>query len=198
MLLYRKSLTYNHLINNCSKLQQHKKVTWSVLMIICTHLQNVNTSSQLVHNHSINITSSWTLFHLGILETEYLYFYILDSYHPTSNIPFVGKVVEKVLGWQLHRILRKMNYPKPFLLGFRLGCITDTCLSIIFGQVRVGRWCIHPFNAVDHSICLVPTARAESGKNCAGVISSLCWWEGSGSICDPLLVGKTTLSSLLF
>lgn len=41
----------------------------------------------------------------------------LDSFCPVSNLPFLGKLAEKV--WQLQRILDEVDYLDPFQLGFR-------------------------------------------------------------------------------
>lgn len=44
----------------------------------------------------------------------------LDNFHLVCHLPFLGKMVEKVVAWQLQRILDEMDYLEPFQSGFRL------------------------------------------------------------------------------
>lgn len=46
---------------------------------------------------------------------------LLDGFHPISNLPFLGKVAEKMVAQQLQSFLDEMNYLDPLQSGFRLG-----------------------------------------------------------------------------
>lgn len=45
---------------------------------------------------------------------------LLDSTCPNSHIPFLEKVVEKVLAWQLQRVLDEVDYLNPFQSVFSI------------------------------------------------------------------------------
>lgn len=56
-----------------------------------------------------------------LLQKPFLDPTLIDSFHPICNLPFLGKIVQKVIVLQLQRIRRKTYYLDPFHLGFRSG-----------------------------------------------------------------------------
>lgn len=66
----------------------------------------------------------------------------LNSHCSVSNLPFLGKVIEKAVGHPLQTVLEEMDYLDLFLLGFRPGYSMETVLvdhlAVISGGARMG------------------------------------------------------------
>ena len=56
---------------------------------------------------------------------------VLKNYRPVSNIPFIGKVLEKVVAKQLTQHLRDHDLGDDLQSAYRLGCSTETALMKI-------------------------------------------------------------------
>nr|GFC52549.1 hypothetical protein [Tanacetum cinerariifolium] len=63
---------------------------------------------------------------------------ILNNFRPVSNIPFLGKVIERVVASQLQRVLEEADYLDPFQSGFRPGFGTETALVALVDDLRRG------------------------------------------------------------
>lgn len=62
---------------------------------------------------------------------------VLDNYHLVSNHPFGSNAVEKVIGWQLQRILEEMDYIDQS--GFRLEYRRETIGMVLLDYLwKVG------------------------------------------------------------
>ena len=62
----------------------------------------------------------------------------LNNFRPVSNIPFLGKVIERVVATQLQRVLEEADYLDPFQSGFRPGFGTETALVALVDDLRRG------------------------------------------------------------
>lgn len=60
---------------------------------------------------------------------------VLDNFHPISNLPFLGKVVERVAGCQLQRALAEVDYLNLFQAGFKLGYSMEMALVALVGEL---------------------------------------------------------------
>jgi len=56
---------------------------------------------------------------------------ILKNYRPVSNIPFIGKILEKVVAKQLTQHLRDHDLGDDLQSAYRLGCSTETAMMKI-------------------------------------------------------------------
>uniref|UniRef100_A0A803TU59 Reverse transcriptase domain-containing protein n=1 Tax=Anolis carolinensis TaxID=28377 RepID=A0A803TU59_ANOCA len=88
---------------------------------------------------------------------------ILSNYRPISNLPFLGKVLERVVASQLRGFLDDTDYLDPFQSGFRPGHGTEMALVALVDDLRreLDRGSVSlmvfreaAFDTIDHGILL--------------------------------------------
>uniref|UniRef100_A0A672SSK0 Reverse transcriptase domain-containing protein n=1 Tax=Sinocyclocheilus grahami TaxID=75366 RepID=A0A672SSK0_SINGR len=115
---------------------------------------------------------------------------ILSNYRPISNLPFIGKIIEKVVFNQLNKYLNSNGYLDNFQSGFRPHHSTETALIKIINDIRLnsesGKISVlvlldlsAAFDTVDHNILL------ERLENLVGLSGMVIKWfrsylEGRG------------------
>ncbi|KAL0152092.1 hypothetical protein M9458_052599, partial [Cirrhinus mrigala] len=114
----------------------------------------------------------------------------LSNYRPVSNLPFIGKIIEKVVFNQLNKYLNSNGYLDNFQSGFRPHHSTETALVKIINDIRLnsdsGKISVlelldlsAAFDTVDHNILL---ERLENWVGLSGM--ALNWFrsylEGRG------------------
>uniref|UniRef100_A0A8D2LN46 Reverse transcriptase domain-containing protein n=1 Tax=Varanus komodoensis TaxID=61221 RepID=A0A8D2LN46_VARKO len=57
------------------------------------------------------------------------------NYRPVANIPFLGKVLERVVAGQLQALLEETDYLDPFQSGFRPGYSTESALVALYDDL---------------------------------------------------------------
>ena len=60
---------------------------------------------------------------------------LLKNYRPISNLPFLSKILEKVVLHKLLSHLQENNLSNPFQSAYRAGCSTETVLSHIVNDI---------------------------------------------------------------
>ncbi|KAF7250327.1 Microtubule-associated serine/threonine-protein kinase 4 [Varanus komodoensis] len=86
------------------------------------------------------------------------------NYRLVANIPFLGKVLERVVAGQLQALLEETDYLDPFQSGFRSGYGTESALVALYNDLcREGRGCVSllvlldlsaAFDTIDHGVLL--------------------------------------------
>ena len=81
---------------------------------------------------------------------------VLDNYRPISNLPFLSKILEKVIANQLCEFLQENNIYEDFQSGFRANHSTETALASDQGFVSVLILLdlSAAFDTIDHAILL--------------------------------------------
>ncbi len=115
---------------------------------------------------------------------------MLSNYRPISNLPFIGKIIEKVVFNQLNKYLNSNGFLDNFQSGFRVHHSTETALIKIINDIRFnsdsGKISVlvlldlsAAFDTVDHNILL---ERLENWVGLSGM--ALKWFrsylEGRG------------------
>ena len=59
----------------------------------------------------------------------------LSNYRPVANVPFLGKVLERVVAGQLQTFLEETDFLDPFQSGFRPGFGTETALVALYDDL---------------------------------------------------------------
>ena len=59
----------------------------------------------------------------------------VNNYRPVANIPFLGKVLERVFAGKLQALLNEMDYLDPFQSGFRPGFGMETALVALWDDL---------------------------------------------------------------
>lgn len=107
----------------------------------------------------------------------------MQNYRPISNLPFIGKVIEKAVFQQLNSFLTKNNRFDIYQSGFRKHHSTETALVKVFNDIRIntdhGKSTVlvlldlsAAFDTVDHDILL---ERLESWAGLSG--TALNWFK---------------------
>ncbi len=126
----------------------------------------------------------------SLLKKRHLDNTMLSNYRPISNLPFIGKIIEKVVFNQLNNYLNSIEYLDNFQSGFRVHHSTETALIKIINDIRpdsdTGKISVlvlldrsAAFDTVDHNILL------ERLENCVGLSGMALKWfrsylEGRG------------------
>uniref|UniRef100_A0A669CVV3 Reverse transcriptase domain-containing protein n=1 Tax=Oreochromis niloticus TaxID=8128 RepID=A0A669CVV3_ORENI len=118
-----------------------------------------------------------------ILKKKNLDSTLMQNYRPISNLPFIGKVIEKAVFQQLNSFLTKNNRFDIYQSGFRRHHSTETALVKVFNDIRIntdrGKSTVlvlldlsAAFDTVDHDILL---ERLESWGGLSG--TALNWFK---------------------
>ncbi|KAF7246017.1 putative RNA-directed DNA polymerase from transposon BS [Varanus komodoensis] len=70
-----------------------------------------------------------------VLKKAFLDPEVATNYRPVANIPFLGKVLERVVAGQLQALLDETDYLDPFQSGFRPGYSTESALVALYDDL---------------------------------------------------------------
>ena len=124
---------------------------------------------------------------------------VLDNYWPVSNIPVLGKALERVVASQLQGFLDETDYLDPFQSGFSPGYGTETALVALVEDLRreLDRGSVSllvlldlsaAFDTINHGILL----GSRAGMGLGGTVlqwlhSFLEWWTQKVVLGDSYL-----------
>ena len=108
---------------------------------------------------------------------------VISNYRPISNLPFIGKIIEKVVYLQLNSFLTSNNLLDKFQSGFRPHHSTETALTKVLNDIRMNSDSSKntilvlldlsaAFDTIDHSILL---DRLENWVGLSGLV--LQWFK---------------------
>ncbi len=164
-----------------------------LLLSISTTTTQVRTSSQYNIEHARNNVQyvlDLIQYVIALQLHRNLDNTVLSNYRPISNLPFIGKIIEKVVFNQLNNYLNSNGYLDNFQSGFRVHHSTETALIKIINDIRFnsdsGKISVlvlldlsAAFDTVDHNILL---ERLENWVGLSGM--ALKWFrsylEGRG------------------
>ncbi len=109
---------------------------------------------------------------------------VFENYRPISNLPFLGKILEKVVYQQLHMYLSNNNLFDVYQSGFRVNHSTETALVRVINDLKIGTDnhkvsvlvlldLSAAFDTVDHVILL------QCLENCLGLKGTILKWFSS-------------------
>ncbi len=124
----------------------------------------------------------------------------LVNYRAISNLPFLSKILEKVVSSQLYSFLEKNDICEDFQSGFRLYHSTETALIRVTNDLLLSsdRGCISllvlldlsaAFDTIDHNILL---NRLENFVDISG--SALAWFKSYLSDCHQFVAVNEEVS----
>ncbi len=110
--------------------------------------------------------------------------FVLENYRPISNLPFLGKILEKVVYQQLNMYLSYNNFFDVYQSGFRVNHSTETALVRVVNDLKISSDnhkvtvlvlldLSAAFDTVDHGI---PLKRLE---HCLGLRGTVLNWLSS-------------------
>ncbi len=125
----------------------------------------------------------------------------LVNYRQISNLPFLSKILEKVVSSQLYSFLEKNDICEDFQSGFRPYHSTETALIRVTNDLLLSsdRGCISllvlldlsaAFDTIDHNILL---NRLENFVGISG--SALAWFKSYLSDCHQFVAVNEEVSS---
>ncbi len=173
--------------------QSQKEVTMSVFKTIDSKiLEEIvqHLKSSTCYLDTLPTSFYQTPWKLPLLKKLNLDNAMLSNYRPISNLPFIGKIIEKVVFNQLNNYLNSNGYLDNFQSGFRMHHSTETALIKIINDIRFnsdsGKISVLvlldlsvAFDTVDHNILL---ERLENWVGLSGM--ALKWFrsylEGRG------------------
>ncbi len=110
--------------------------------------------------------------------------FVLENYRPISNLPFLGKILEKVVYQQLNMYLSYNNFFDVYQSGFRVNHSTETALVRVVNDLKISSDnhkvtvlvlldLSAAFDTVDHGILL------KRLEHCLGLRGTVLNWLSS-------------------